>query len=62
MNFKKCGKCGKNFECNADNISECRCSTVNLNEHHRKIISEKFSDCLCMKCLSEIKNETVVIQ
>ena len=55
--LKKCERCGNNFECNAENISECGCNNVQLNPEERKSISDKFSDCLCLNCLNDVKQK-----
>ncbi|MAC04070.1 MAG: hypothetical protein CL671_05660 [Balneola sp.] len=52
---QKCPRCKKGFECKANSISECQCSTVTLTEENRAFISNKFEDCLCVECLKEIK-------
>ncbi|MBO6571984.1 cysteine-rich CWC family protein [bacterium] len=52
---QKCPRCKKGFECKANSISECQCSTVTLTEKDREFISGTFEDCLCVECLKEIK-------
>lgn len=52
---QKCPRCKKSFECKADSITECQCSTVPLTEKERAFISNKFEGCLCVDCLKEIQ-------
>lgn len=52
---QKCPRCKKGFECKANSISECQCSTVTLTEKERAFISTTFDGCLCVDCLKEIK-------
>ena len=54
-----CERCGGGFECNPQNISACHCSSVQLHELERKFIALKHGDCLCGKCLNELKKEFV---
>jgi hypothetical protein len=50
---KSCPKCGSKFECSNHNIINCGCMHIPLNSQTRKLISEKFDDCLCISCLKE---------
>ncbi len=54
---KFCQRCKAGFECKLGSISICQCSTVVLTEHERNYIAECFSDCLCAKCMKELKSE-----
>ncbi|MEN1786340.1 MAG: cysteine-rich CWC family protein [Bacteroidota bacterium] len=54
---KFCPRCGTKFECKVGSILLCQCSTVVLNERERKFISERYDDCLCAKCMQELKIE-----
>jgi len=45
------------FECKVGSILICQCSAIELNEDEREYIKEKFSDCLCAKCVTEMKSE-----
>ncbi len=56
---KICPKCNVEFECKADDIENCDCNTVQLNASTIALIKEKFEDCLCKKCLSEIDKFTI---
>jgi hypothetical protein len=52
---KQCERCGNAFECNPANITACQCSSVQLNDQERSFIRKQFDDCLCGKCLNELK-------
>ena len=53
--FKNCPKCGVSFECKVNDVTNCQCYGVNLNEKQRDFVKTNFGDCLCRKCLEEIK-------
>ena len=53
--IKNCPKCGDTFECKVNDITNCQCYGVNLNEKQREFVKENYGDCICRKCLEEIK-------
>lgn len=57
---KYCPLCHSVFECKAGNITQCMCAGVVLTETERAYISERFTDCLCINCLLEIKKQFAV--
>lgn len=48
---KSCEHCGDSFECSANQDSSCWCMKYDLNADNLRKLREKFSDCLCEKCL-----------
>lgn len=54
---KFCPRCNAEFECKVGSINLCQCASVTLNENEREYIREKFDDCLCAKCMQEIRSE-----
>lgn len=54
---KICPRCNSSFECRNDNILECDCNTVMLSGEDYQHISKNYTDCLCIKCLNQIKTE-----
>ena len=54
---KICPRCKNAFECREDNITKCTCSKIDIPNDVYEYIKEKYSDCLCIKCLKEIKME-----
>jgi hypothetical protein len=40
-----------------DSIEECHCADIALTEQERNYFSEKFEDCLCVKCMKELQVE-----
>lgn len=45
------------FECKVGTILICQCSIIELNEEEREYIRDQFSDCLCARCMNEMKSE-----
>ena len=54
---KYCPRCNAYFECKVGSILLCQCTAVSLNENERDYMREKFDDCLCAKCMKEVKAE-----
>lgn len=54
---KACPRCGNRFECKPGTIMQCQCSTVALTDAERSFIAERYSDCLCIDCLKQLKNQ-----
>lgn len=45
------------FVCKANNISDCDCMQISISGEEQKYIDSKYVDCLCNKCLKELKYE-----
>jgi hypothetical protein len=54
---KHCPRCKAAFECKVGNIAECQCSGITFNETEKDYIAQNYADCLCRKCLLEVKHE-----
>ena len=54
---KKCPRCNAAFLCQNDNIMECDCIHVVISQEDYHYIRNNYNDCLCTKCLYEIKTE-----
>ena len=52
---KVCPSCGQSFVCKNDRILECWCLKEPLDSNMRKFLSENFSDCLCIICISAFR-------
>lgn len=57
---KKCPRCGKAFECKVGNVSQCHCSNITLTDAERNFIAQRYQDCLCHKCLTDLKQGSVL--
>lgn len=54
---KTCPRCGGTFECNHGNIAMCHCAAVKLSIDSLRYMKANFNECLCHKCLLEIKRQ-----
>ncbi len=52
---KYCQRCNAVFECKVGSILLCQCTTVTLNEEERNYMRERYTDCLCAKCMQAVK-------
>jgi hypothetical protein len=59
---KSCPRCHLAFECRADAIHLCQCSSITLSQEERSYISEQFDDCLCTRCMTDMKEEHINMQ
>lgn len=56
---KVCECCKSDFSCNAQDIKNCFCYTIQLNEEIQSLISKKYKDCLCEDCLLKLSNNEI---
>jgi hypothetical protein len=54
---KFCPRCNTRFECKVGSIDLCQCSAVQLNDAERNYIADKFHDCLCARCIEQIRDD-----
>ncbi|MFL9481503.1 cysteine-rich CWC family protein [Chitinophagaceae bacterium LWZ2-11] len=59
---KNCSRCNALFECKVGDIAHCHCTTVTLTNEERSFIESRYNDCLCNKCLIELKNKYVLFK
>ncbi len=52
-----CPRCQVEFVCNPFNVANCNCSNIELSYEETQYISSQFNDCVCNKCLAELKYE-----
>ena len=55
--YKNCQRCGSSFECKVDDITNCQCYGIDLSVDELNFVSKQFVDCVCLKCLIEIRAE-----
>jgi len=54
---KSCQRCNEPFECKPGSITQCQCFGVMLTAEQRVFLEQKYTDCLCRKCLLEIQQQ-----
>jgi hypothetical protein len=54
MNTKTCQRCKNEFNCNAEDISNCSCDSIQLSEASKIYLAKTAYDCLCTPCLMAI--------
>lgn len=52
---KYCPRCQSAFECKVGAVTQCQCSGIGLSPEERQFIADRYQDCLCRKCLLELK-------
>lgn len=53
--YKGCERCGASFVCRPYDISRCDCRAVALSPEEARFIAVQFRDCVCNRCLLELK-------
>jgi hypothetical protein len=59
---KQCSRCQWLFECKSGSILLCQCQTVMLNAQQLDYIAGRYDDCLCSRCLLELRSESNQMQ
>lgn len=58
---KQCPRCSSEFECKTGSILLCQCSKIEMSVEQLEYTSTKYSDCLCLSCLKELRSEYNVL-
>lgn len=59
MPNKNCSRCQKEFSCQANDISNCQCNAIELDESCKTFLAKTNYDCLCINCLHELNTKTI---
>lgn len=59
---KGCPRCKSEFECKSGSVLLCQCQTIVLSEAQMQYIAAQYDDCLCIKCLHELRTEFNCLQ
>jgi hypothetical protein len=54
---KSCPRCGAEFVCKTEDIALCLCQSVSLSAEQLDYIADRYSACLCARCLAELRAE-----
>lgn len=57
---KSCPRCQQPFECKVGDVLNCQCFGISFNETEKAHIEGRYQDCLCRKCLLELKQQPVL--
>jgi len=49
-----CPRCGGGFHCGMSDAMPCACATLELSAIALAELRERYSSCLCLRCLAEI--------
>ncbi len=55
--IKSCGRCNAVFECKAGSVTQCQCFGINLSAEQQAYLEQRYTDCLCRKCLLLLNEE-----
>lgn len=50
----RCPRCGGGFHCGMADAGPCACTTVILDATTQASLRERYSGCLCLRCLLEL--------
>jgi hypothetical protein len=59
---KYCPRCRSSFECKPGDITHCQCYGIELSTTEKAFIEERYNDCLCRKCLLELRQRDVLFK
>jgi hypothetical protein len=59
---KYCPRCRAAFECKVGDISQCQCFGIGLTAEEKTFLEERYEDCLCRACLTELKQRYVLFR
>ena len=51
-----CPRCGGGFHCGVNDAAPCACTTVTLDARTLADLRERYTSCLCLRCLAELSN------
>ncbi|MEO7312402.1 MAG: cysteine-rich CWC family protein [Chitinophagaceae bacterium] len=55
--IKNCPRCHCGFECKVGDINHCQCTGVQFTNGEYSYILTQYTDCLCISCLKELKQQ-----
>lgn len=59
---KKCPRCSSPFECKVGDVTHCQCYGIQLTPEERAFLESRYGDCLCRKCLLELKQRDTLFK
>jgi len=49
-----CPRCGGSFHCGVDDAEPCACTTIKLDAATLADLRQRYSTCLCLRCLAAL--------
>ena len=53
---ERCPRCGGGFHCGVNDSTRCACTSVTLSAALQAELRQRYSGCLCLRCLVELAN------
>jgi len=50
----RCPRCGGGFHCGIEDAGPCGCTTVTLDAALQQRLRERYTGCLCLRCLAAL--------
>ncbi len=50
----RCPRCGGSFHCGVHDPAPCACTTLVLSAELQARLRERYTGCLCLRCLQEL--------
>lgn len=60
--IRNCPRCNQDFQCKVGDITHCDCTCINLTIEEKAFIESRYNDCLCLKCLTDLKNKYILFK
>ena len=57
----RCARCGKAFHCGMNDQSPCACTGITLDAATLTDLRQRYSSCLCLRCLRSFATEAPVL-
>ena len=57
----RCARCGGAFHCGMNDAGPCACTGITLDACALSDLRQRYSSCLCLRCLQAIANEAPVL-
>ncbi|MBC7729638.1 MAG: cysteine-rich CWC family protein [Microbacteriaceae bacterium] len=56
----RCPRCGGGFHCGVNDAAPCPCASVTLAAATQAALRERYSTCLCLRCLQAVRDAAVI--
>ena len=56
----RCPRCGGGFHCSVNGDAPCPCTSLTLAAATLTALRERYSACLCLRCLQVLRDEALI--